>query len=141
MSFHFLTGNLIKAMKRGEWVLIDEINLANNELLQKLLPAIEGKPLLFYERGDQTPIKVHPDFRLIGCMNPGSDIGKKELPSNIKSKFTIYKLEEMTKVNDLVYFVRGINKQINAEVLTNFYLNLKQQNHTHYSLRNLSRAL
>ena len=33
MSFNFLTGNLIKAMKRGDWVLIDEINLANNELL------------------------------------------------------------------------------------------------------------
>lgn len=33
MSFYFLTGNLIKAMRKGEWVLIDEINLANNELL------------------------------------------------------------------------------------------------------------
>lgn len=40
MSFYFLTGNLIKAMKHGDWVLIDEINLATNELLQKLLPAI-----------------------------------------------------------------------------------------------------
>jgi len=41
MTFYFLTGNLIKAMKHGHWVLIDEINLANNELLQKILPAIE----------------------------------------------------------------------------------------------------
>lgn len=52
MSFYFLTGNLIKAMKRGDWVLIDEINLATNELLQKILPAVEGSPLLFFERGD-----------------------------------------------------------------------------------------
>lgn len=28
-------------MKHGDWVLVDEINLANNELLQKILPAIE----------------------------------------------------------------------------------------------------
>lgn len=33
MSFYFLTGNFIKAMQKGDWVLIDEINLANNELL------------------------------------------------------------------------------------------------------------
>ena len=52
MSFYFLTGNLIKAMKKGDWVLIDEINLATNELLQKILPAVEGSPLLFFERGD-----------------------------------------------------------------------------------------
>jgi midasin len=79
----------MKAMQKGEWVLIDEINLANNELLQKILPAIEKTKFLFYERGDENPIQIHPDFRIFGCMNPGTDIGKKELPPNIKNKFTI----------------------------------------------------
>ena len=56
MNFYFITGNLIKAMKKGDWVLIDEINLANNEVLQKILPAIEKTKLLFFERGDENPI-------------------------------------------------------------------------------------
>mgnify|MGYP003717690931 CR=1 FL=1 len=60
--------------------MIDEINLANNEVLQKLLPIIEGKSLVLYERGDLREIKRHKDFRILCCMNPGSDIGKKELP-------------------------------------------------------------
>jgi midasin len=30
----------------------------------------------------------HKDFRIICCMNPGSDIGKKELPDNLRQKFT-----------------------------------------------------
>lgn len=58
-------------------------------------------------------------------MNPGSDVGKKELPANIKSKFTIHHIPEMTNMNDLVIFIRGIHSQVNAEVLANFYLNLK----------------
>jgi midasin len=125
MSFHFLTGNLIKAMRRGDWVLIDEINLANNELLQKLQPAIEGKPLLFFERGDREAIAVHPHFRLIGCMNPGSDVGKKELPANIKNKFTALRLDEMTNLADVVVFVQGFGLNVNAESMATFYLTLK----------------
>jgi len=41
-----------------------------------------------YEKGDIKEIKRNPNFRIICCMNPGSDVGKKELPENIKSKFT-----------------------------------------------------
>lgn len=33
LAFHFVEGNLIKAIKQGHWVLIDEINLASNEVL------------------------------------------------------------------------------------------------------------
>ena len=52
LAFQFLQGNLVKALKNGDWLLIDEINLANNEVLQKLLPIIEGQSLLLYEKGD-----------------------------------------------------------------------------------------
>lgn len=33
LAFHFVEGNLIKAIRQGDWVLIDEINLASNEVL------------------------------------------------------------------------------------------------------------
>ncbi len=110
MGFYFLTGALIKAMQKGHWVLIDEINLASNELLQKIIPAIEGKEFLFFERGDSEPIVVHPNFRLIGCMNPGTDFGKKELPLNVRRKFTVVNLDEMCDRNDLAIFIQGILK-------------------------------
>lgn len=84
LAFHFVEGNLIKAIKYGDWILIDEINLANNEVLQKLLPVLEGRSLYLYERGDLREIKRHRHFRIITCMNPGSDVGKKELPENIR---------------------------------------------------------
>ena len=30
---------------------------------------------MLYERGDLKEIKRHPMFRIIGCMNPGNEIG------------------------------------------------------------------
>ena len=86
-------------------MLIDEINLANNEVLQKLLPVIEGQSLLIYERGDLQEIIRHKDFRLIGCMNPGSDIGKKDLPENVRLKFTEIFVTDIEAKNDLQHLV------------------------------------
>jgi midasin len=43
-------------MKNGDWVLIDEINLASNDVLQKIVPLVEGKSLLLYEKGDLTHV-------------------------------------------------------------------------------------
>jgi midasin len=142
ISFYFLTGNLMKALKHGDWVLVDEINLASNDVLQKLLPAIEGKDVLFYERGDDSLVKVHPDFRLIGCMNPGGEIGKKELPYNIRCKFTTIFLQEMTSLCDVTEFVKGLlGVNENNHKIANAYLKLRNEISTHFSLRNLSRAL
>jgi len=40
LVFSFMEGNLIKAIKEGDWVLIDEINMATNDVLQKIVPLI-----------------------------------------------------------------------------------------------------
>ena len=40
LVFSFLEGNLIKALRNGDWILIDEINLASNDVLQKIVPLI-----------------------------------------------------------------------------------------------------
>jgi len=83
LVFSFLEGNLIKAIKNGDWILIDEINLATNDVLQKIVPLIEGKSLMLYEKGDLSYIERHKDFRIVACMNPANDSGKKPLPSNL----------------------------------------------------------
>ncbi len=81
--------------------MIDEINLASNEVLQRILPLLENSSLFLYERGDLHEIKRHPEFRIVACMNPGSDIGKKNLPLNIKSKFIETYVEDLLDPYDL----------------------------------------
>jgi hypothetical protein len=44
--------------------------------------------LCLTERGDVDTLKIHPNFRLFAAMNPPTDVGKKELPSALRNRFT-----------------------------------------------------
>jgi midasin (ATPase involved in ribosome maturation) len=72
----------------GCWVLLDEINLASAETLECLSGLLEGSSGSVYllERGDQKPVERHPDFRLFACMNPATDVGKKDLPAGLRNR-------------------------------------------------------
>lgn len=86
--FDFIEGPLIEAMRTGSWLLIDEINLASNEILDCLLQVLETRMLLITEKGVLEPIKAQEDFVLFAAMNPADDVGKKRLPESIRSQFT-----------------------------------------------------
>lgn len=134
----FLEGNLLRAIKEGNWILIDEINLASNEMLQKIVPLIAGKSIVLYEKGEIKKVERHPNFRLFGCMNPGNDFGKKSLPVNLMEKFTVLTLPEPDRV-DVELFINSKCPSLNAEDLTTLYFEMRKTKTL--SLRNLSRAL
>lgn len=71
--------------------MLDEINLASAETLECLSGLLEGSTgsLYLLERGDQEPIQRHPDFRLFACMNPATDVGKKDLPSGLRNRYIL----------------------------------------------------
>lgn len=71
-------------------VLLDEINLANAETLECISSLLSGPTasLTLSENGSLEPVPRHIDFRLFACMNPATDVGKKELPLNIRTRFT-----------------------------------------------------
>lgn len=158
LAFAFIEGSLVKAIKNGYWVLLDEINLANAETLECLSGLLEGSrgTLSLLERGDKAPIKRHPDFMLFACMNPSTDVGKKDLPVGLRNRFTEFYVEELTDRNDLI---KMVNKYFEAlhlrdqsiENIVKFYLNVRKEAITslsdglghkpHFSLRSLCRAL
>jgi midasin len=51
--FGSLQGTLVKALKQGDWILLDEINLASAELLECLSGLLESTSgsVLLTERG------------------------------------------------------------------------------------------
>lgn len=69
------------------------------------MPIIQGKKILLYEKGNVEETVCHKDFRLIACMNPGSDVGKKELPENIRNKFVEHYLVEIENKNDILTLI------------------------------------
>lgn len=46
LVFNFMEGNLID--KNGDWVLIDEMNMATNDVLRKIVPFMEYKHLYLF---------------------------------------------------------------------------------------------
>ncbi|TFK40741.1 midasin nuclear AAA ATPase [Crucibulum laeve] len=89
-AFSFVEGPLIKALRSGNWVLLDEVNLASPEALECISGLLHGPTasITLTEHGSLEPVPRHPDFRLFACMNPATDVGKKDLPPNIRSRFT-----------------------------------------------------
>ncbi|KAI8971187.1 midasin [Trametes punicea] len=89
-AFAFVEGPLVKALRNGDWILLDEVNLATPETLECISGLLHGPTasITLTEQDSLEPIPRHPDFRLFACMNPATDVGKKDLPPNIRSRFT-----------------------------------------------------
>ncbi|CAE8606408.1 unnamed protein product, partial [Polarella glacialis] len=71
-KFEFQEGLLVKALRSGAWVVLDEINLAPGDMLQRIQGLVERSPgmhLALPESGDEM-ILPHPNFRIFACMNP-----------------------------------------------------------------------
>ncbi|XP_040596448.1 midasin isoform X2 [Mesocricetus auratus] len=158
LLFAFVEGTLAQAIKKGEWILLDEINLAAPETLECLSGLLEGSSgsLVLLDRGDTEPLVRHPDFRLFACMNPATDVGKRNLPPGIRNRFTELYVEELESKEDLqiliVDYLKGLNVSKNTvQGIVNFYTALRKESGTklvdgtshrpHYSLRTLCRAL
>ena len=89
-------------MQEGDWILLDEINLANETLLNRLATLIEGEHVLLNERGDLIATKMSPSFRLFFCMNPPyTSAGKKQLPWEIRQRVTEIYVDELDQENDI----------------------------------------
>ena len=107
-AFAFMDGLLVDAMRKGYWVLLDEVNLAASETLQALAGVLDGQSLCLTERGDMQPVPRHPEFRIFAAMNPPTDVGKKELPVALRSRFTELYSEEITDPQDLRHVVEKV---------------------------------
>ncbi|XP_052755953.1 midasin isoform X2 [Galleria mellonella] len=158
LTFAFIEGSLVKAMQEGHWVLLDEINLASAEILECLAGLLEDKneTIDLLEKGDKVPIKRHPNFTLFACMNPATDVGKKDLPVGLRNRFTEFFIDELTERNDLMLLIGDYLYHMNLsgailESIYSFYANVRKEaklnlvdgagNAPHYSLRTLCRAL
>jgi len=62
-SLSFQDGILVRALKRGDWVILDELNLAPTEVLEALNRLLDDNRQLYLPEINQV-ITPHPSFRL-----------------------------------------------------------------------------
>ena len=154
MVFAFIEGSLVKAMREGHWILLDEINLAEADVLQSLCHVLDtsDSSVVLIDKADGTPVCKHPDFRIFACMNPATDVGKKDLPLGIRNRFTEFHVNELLDERDLRILVQKyLPATKKLESVIQFYIEVRGKCMTlltdtcghrpHFSLRTLCRAL
>lgn len=163
-AFAFVEGNIIKAARNGDWVLLDEINLASPDTLESIADLLVSGPndepsILLSETGDIERVRAHPNFRIFGAMNPATDIGKRDLPLGLRSRFTEFYVSSPDKdLKDLLTIVKAYlsgksaKDEQAADDIARLYLNTKKRAEEkrlvdganevpHFSLRTLTRVL
>ena len=153
--FAYVDGMLLETLKKDEWILLDELNLASDELLIRLKPILEGQTIFLIENDNLTAYTPGKMFRILGSMNPEYNIGKKRLPESIRSLFTELFVPQLNSLNDIKNFIVSYLPDLdrnNVNNIADFYSKIKYyQNNSSlikannsksdFSLRNLSRLL
>ena len=87
---YWLDGLLIRAMKEGKWIVLDEINMALPEILSALHSLLDDDRKIVMKEFDGSVVKPHEDFRLFATMNPDDEYaGTKELNKAFLSRFPV----------------------------------------------------
>ncbi|CCK71283.1 AAA family ATPase midasin KNAG_0G02250 [Huiozyma naganishii CBS 8797] len=160
--FDFVEGSLVKAVRNGEWLLLDEINLASPDTLESisdLLNEADSRSILLSEKGDAIPVKAHTDFRIFACMNPATDVGKRDLPIGLRSRLTeIYVHSPDRDISDLLSIIDkyigkySVNDEWVGNDIAELYIEAKRlaennlivdgsNQKPHFSVRTLTRTL
>ncbi len=88
--FEWVDGPLVNAMTHGHCFLMDEINMADDAVVERLNAVLESsRTLMLSEKSVDSCVLVgHPSFRVFATMNPSGDFGKKELSPALRNRFT-----------------------------------------------------
>ena len=127
--FEWSDGPLVKAMKLGQLMLLDEMSLAEDAVLERLNSVLEPSRLLVLaEKGDDGSSSKGPDsrviiahegFRVFATMNPGGDYGKRELSPALRSRFTEIWVPSISERSDFET-VLGRSLALNTDLQTSF---------------------
>jgi len=86
--FKWVDGALLRAMRKGEWALIDELNLASQPVLEGLNALFDHRRTVFIPAIGKS-FECHPSFRCFACQNPLNEGGgRKGLPKSFVNRFS-----------------------------------------------------
>ena len=85
----FDEGILIKSMKEGNILYLDEINAAEADVLLRLDEALDDRRQIVLKESDGRIIKAKDSWFVIATINPLTHVGTKELPPQLLSRFPV----------------------------------------------------
>ena len=133
--FEWVDGPLVRSMKDGSMLLLDEMSLAEDAVLERLNSVLEpSRTLVLAEKGGEGPSCVHESesfsqvisseviandkFRIFATMNPGGDFGKRELSPALRSRFTEIWVPPVTHRTDVdLVLERSFSASVEREMI------------------------
>ncbi len=88
-SVGFDEGLLVKSMREGSMLYLDEINAAEADVLLRLDEALDDRRQLVLKEADGETVRASPDWFVVATINPLTHVGTKELPPQLLSRFPV----------------------------------------------------
>lgn len=106
-------GILLNAMKNGDWIVVDEINAANSDILFVLHSLLDDDRFITLAQHDNSIVRPHEDFRIFATMNPTEDYaGTKELNTALLNRFAVVlHVDYAPNEDEIVIDQTGVSKQ------------------------------
>lgn len=95
LPWRWQDGLVVQAMKNGWWVILDEVNLGEPQVLERLNSVLESNPTLVLTENDSSVLgpggtPVHADFRIFATMNPAEYAGRSVLSPAYRDRWRGY---------------------------------------------------
>ncbi len=88
-EINFVEGVLVKSMRNGTLLYLDELNAAEADVLLRLDEALDDRRQLVLKEAEGQIVKAADDWFVIATINPLSHVGTKELPPQLLSRFPV----------------------------------------------------
>ncbi len=85
----FDEGILVKSMREGNILYLDEINAAEADVLLRLDEALDDRRQIVLKESDGQVIKAKDSWFVVATINPLTQVGTKELPPQLLSRFPV----------------------------------------------------
>jgi nitric oxide reductase NorQ protein len=114
-SIAFDEGILIRSMREGSLLYLDEINSAEADVLLRLDEALDDRRQIVLKESSGEIINAHKDWFVVATINPLTHVGTKELPPQLLSRFPVrIRLEyppEKIELEIVKKYVSGSNEK------------------------------
>lgn len=106
-AWTFVEGLIPRALRHGAWVILDEMNLAEPQILERLNSVLESDHTLVLTEGENITfgpacdVEVHSDFRIFGTMNPAEYTGRNALSPAFRDRWSMWRFVHLPSESDL----------------------------------------
>lgn len=115
-KFVWEDGLIIKAIREGYWLILDEINCLDADILFCLHGLIDDGFITLANNSEV--VEAHPDFRMFATMNPINYFGVKTLNQALADRFAIIEVGFDRKIDEALIKKLAYPKEIQTSLLT-----------------------